>query len=160
MTPPRVAVLDDYQQVAMTSADWAPLQRQAGVASYDHLLTGADLTEALQDKQIVVIMRERAPFPADLFDRLPKLKLLVTTGMRNASVDLAAAATHGVTVCGTDSGSAPAAELTWALILGLQRQLATPHLGYVSADNYRGYYGEALADIAARLDEAPIRVPR
>lgn len=117
MTPPRVAVLDDYQQVAMTSADWAPVQRQADVASYDHLITGADLTEAVQDKQIVVIVRERAPFPADLFDRLPELKLLVTTGMRNASVDLAAAATHAVTVCGTDSGSAPAAELTWALTL-------------------------------------------
>ncbi|GAA2228524.1 D-2-hydroxyacid dehydrogenase family protein [Kitasatospora cystarginea] len=71
----------------------------------------------------MVVMRERTPFPASLLARLPRLRLLVTSGVRNASIDLAAAAAHGVTVCGTTSSSTPPVELTWALILGLARNL-------------------------------------
>jgi phosphoglycerate dehydrogenase-like enzyme len=82
---------------------------------------------AIADCEIVVIMRERTPFTRQLFDRLPNLKLLITSGMRNAAIDLAAARERDVLVCGTASSSEPPAELTWALILGLARQLVKEH---------------------------------
>ncbi|WP_327089992.1 D-2-hydroxyacid dehydrogenase family protein [Nonomuraea sp. NBC_01738] len=113
--------MDDFQGVALGLADWSGLE----VTSFREHFTGHDeLVAAIGDHEIVVIMRERTPFPAELFARLPKLRLLVTSGMRNASIDLAAAAAHGVTVCGTGSSPTPPSELTWALILGLARHLA------------------------------------
>ena len=124
--PVRCTVLDDYQGAATASTDWSPITDRVAVRTLrEHIADEAQLASVLQDDEIVVIMRERTPFPASLFDRLPRLRLLVTTGWRNASVDLAAAARHGVTVCGTGSGSRPPAELTWALILGLARHLVT-----------------------------------
>ena len=117
------AVLDDYQQVALTTADWARLSGVRVRAFAEHFQNEDALVDAIKDDDIVVIMREPTPFPASLFARLPHLKLLVTTGMRNASIDLSAAEAHGVTVCGTTSSSTPPAELTWALILGLARSL-------------------------------------
>ncbi|NUW34053.1 D-2-hydroxyacid dehydrogenase family protein [Nonomuraea sp. SMC257] len=120
----RCAVLDDYQGVALTAADWSPLAGKVEVrALREHLADRDELVAALADCEIVVAMRERTPFDADLLRRLPRLRLLVTTGMRNASIDLAAAAAAGVTVCGTASSSTPPVELTWALILGLARRL-------------------------------------
>jgi len=120
----RCAVLDDFQGVALSSADWSGVRDAVDVVSHRRHFTDREaLVEAIGDREIVVIMRERTPFPAELFARLPRLKLLITTGMRNASVDLAAAARHGVTVCGTASSSEPPVELTWALILGLARHL-------------------------------------
>lgn len=120
----RCAVLDDYQGVALSTADWSPLDGTVDVRVVRRHLPDEDAVVAeLADCEIAVIMRERTPFPAPLFARLPKLRLLVTSGMRNASVDLAAAARHGVTVCGTPSDSAPPAELTWALLLGLARNV-------------------------------------
>lgn len=120
----RCAVLDDYQDVALSSADWSVVRDAVDVVSHRRCFTDRDeLVEAIGDCEIVVIMRERTPFPAELFARLPRLRLLVTTGMRNASVDLEAAARHGVTVCGTASSTEPPVELTWALILGLARHL-------------------------------------
>lgn len=116
----RCAILDDYQGVALDLADWSGIDAHP---FHEPFASTDDLVAALADYEIVVIMRERTPFPASLFARLPKLRLLVTTGMRNASIDLAAAAAHGVTVCGTGSRSTPPAELTWALILGLTRHL-------------------------------------
>ncbi|MGW2331357.1 D-2-hydroxyacid dehydrogenase family protein [Streptomyces sp. NPDC001700] len=122
----RCAVLDDFQDVALSSADWSGVRDAVDVVSHRRHFTDRDaLVEAIGDCEIVVIMRERTPFPAELFARLPRLRLLVTTGMRNASVDLEAAARHGVTVCGTASSSEPPVELTWALILGLARHLVT-----------------------------------
>lgn len=126
MTMLRCAVLDDYQNVALSSADWSPLAGRVEVRTVDRPLAGvADLAATVGDCEILVIMRERTAFPAEAFDQLPRLRLLVTTGPSNASVDLAAAARHGVTVCGTSSASEPPAELTWALMLGLARNLAT-----------------------------------
>lgn len=120
----RCAVLDDYQDVALSSADWSGVRDAVDVVSHRRYFPDRDaLVEAIGDCEIVVIMRERTPFPAELFARLPRLRLLITTGMRNASVDLEAAARHGVTVCGTASSSEPPVELTWALILGLARHL-------------------------------------
>ncbi|WP_054950385.1 D-2-hydroxyacid dehydrogenase family protein [Numidum massiliense] len=120
----RCAVLDDYQQVALTVADWSKIADTVEVRPfYKHIDKEDDLVQAIDDCEIVVIMRERTPFRASLFKRLPQLKLLITTGMRNASIDLAAAAAHGVVVCGTKSSSQPPTELTWALILGLARHI-------------------------------------
>ncbi|MBC2875413.1 MULTISPECIES: D-2-hydroxyacid dehydrogenase family protein [Streptomyces] len=120
----RCTVLDDYQGVALSTADWSALGDAVDVRVLREHIAGHDrLAEELADSEVVVIMRERTPFPAELFARLPKLRLLITSGMRNASVDLDAAARHGVTVCGTDSNPEPPVELTWALLLGLARGL-------------------------------------
>lgn len=120
----RCAVLDDYQGVALSTADWSPLDDTVDVHVVRRRLPDEDAVVAeLADCEIVVIMRERTPFPASLIARLPELRLLITSGMRNASIDLAAAARHGVTVCGTPSNSEPPAELTWALLLGLARNV-------------------------------------
>jgi len=119
-------ILDDYQNVALSLAGWQALAPQVECrALTEHISDEDHLVAQLQDAEIVVIMRERTPFSAALFARLPKLRLLVTSGMRNASVDLAAARENGVTVCGTGSGSTAPVELTWALILGLARHLVT-----------------------------------
>ncbi|WP_236669473.1 D-2-hydroxyacid dehydrogenase family protein, partial [Streptomyces antimycoticus] len=120
----RCAVLDDYQDVALSAADWSGVLDAVEVVPFHEHIAGEEaVAEAIGDCEIVVIMRERTPFPASLFARLPRLKLLVTTGMRNASVDLEAAAHHGVTVCGTGGAPEPTTELTWALILGLARHV-------------------------------------
>lgn len=120
---PRCAVLDDYQDAARRMADWSPIADRVEVTVFHEPLP--DVATALEDFEIVVVMRERTPFPASLFERLPKLRLLVTSGMRNAAIDKAAAVRHGVVVCGTASASEPPVELTWALILGLARNLTT-----------------------------------
>ncbi|NUK04277.1 D-2-hydroxyacid dehydrogenase family protein [Streptomyces lunaelactis] len=118
------AVLDDYQDVALSMADWSALGSDVEVTSLQSHFTHEDeVVEAVGDCEILVAMRERTPFTASLFARLPRLQLLITSGMRNASIDLEAAARHGVTVCGTSSSSEPPAELTWALILGLARHV-------------------------------------
>ncbi|MFC4061736.1 D-2-hydroxyacid dehydrogenase family protein [Planomonospora corallina] len=129
----RCAVLDDYQNTALAMADWARLAPRVEVRSVSGRLEGhGAVAGAVGDCEILVIMRERTPFPRALFERLPKLRLLVTSGMRNASVDLVAAADHGVTVCGTASSSTPPAELTWALVLGLARGIV-PESGALRA---------------------------
>ncbi|MEU6118928.1 D-2-hydroxyacid dehydrogenase family protein [Streptomyces sp. NPDC047117] len=118
----RCAVLDDYQGVALSMADWSAVADDVDVRVVREYIGDRErLVEAVGDCEILVVMRERTPFPAELFARLPKLRLLITSGMRNASIDLAAAARHGVTVCGTASNTEPPVELTWALLLGLAR---------------------------------------
>ncbi len=120
----RCTVLDDYQGVATVSADWTTITNRVEVRTLrEHFTDEGQLAQILEDDEIVVIMRERTPFTRSLFEQLPRLRLLVTTGRRNNSIDLAAASTRGVTVCGTASSSQPPAELTWALILGLARGL-------------------------------------
>jgi phosphoglycerate dehydrogenase-like enzyme len=121
----RVAVLDDYQQVASTMADWPGRLPGAELTFFDrHIADRDELVAALEPFDVVVAMRERTPFPREVFERLPRLRLLVTTGMRNVAIDLAAAADAGVTVCGTRSHPAGTAELAWALILQLLRDAA------------------------------------
>ncbi|MFG2815037.1 D-2-hydroxyacid dehydrogenase family protein [Streptomyces sp. NPDC048410] len=118
----RCAVLDDYQGVATEVADWSALDGRVDVVAFREHLDGEDaLAAALADFDIVVTLRERVPFPAALIARLPRLKLLIASGMRNSVIDYAAAQAHGVTVCGTASSSTPPVELTWALLLGLAR---------------------------------------
>ncbi|MFP1623776.1 D-2-hydroxyacid dehydrogenase family protein [Streptomyces sp. 5K101] len=118
------AVLDDYQGLALGLADWSSLAGSVEVRSLqEHFTSEESLASEVGDCEILVVMRERTPVTASLLARLPRLRLLITSGMRNASIDLEAAAVHGVTVCGTASNSEPPAELTWALILGLARHV-------------------------------------
>jgi phosphoglycerate dehydrogenase-like enzyme len=118
----RVAILDDYQDVARRLADWKSLPAEV-VVFRDHLSDESKVAARLADFDVVVAMRERTPFPRSLFERLPRLRLLVTTGMRNASIDLRAAADRGLVVSGTAGLPSPTAELTWALILALVRHV-------------------------------------
>ncbi|MEU0729235.1 D-2-hydroxyacid dehydrogenase family protein [Streptomyces sp. NPDC006140] len=118
----RCAVLNDFQKVATEVADWSVVADDVEVVSFDRHFDGEDaLAAALADFDIVVTLRERVPFPGSLIARLPRLKLLVASGMRNSVIDYAAAEAHGVTVCGTASSPTPPVELTWALLLGLAR---------------------------------------
>ncbi|OQR64724.1 hydroxyacid dehydrogenase [Streptomyces maremycinicus] len=124
--PFRCAVLDDFQNVATTLADWsAPASGEEleVVAFTGHIGDEDELAAALADFDCVVTLRERVPFPASLLDRLPRLRLLIASGMRNSVIDYPAARANGVTVCGTESSSTPPVELTWALLLGLARGL-------------------------------------
>jgi phosphoglycerate dehydrogenase-like enzyme len=118
----RVAVLDDYQQVAAGYADWSRLDATITFFS-DHLDQHEVLVERLSPFQVIAAMRERTPFPRSLIEALPHLRLLVTTGMNNASIDLRAATDGGIAVCGTASPGRGTAELTFGLILALARDL-------------------------------------
>lgn len=123
---PSIAVLDDYQRVALRSADWSAVAARAEVVVFDAPFSGPDdVVAALQGFDVVVAMRERTPFPRDVLQRLPALRLLVTTGMRNAAIDLPAANALGIVVCGTPSSGTAAPELTWALLMALARQIPT-----------------------------------
>ena len=120
----RCVSLDDYQNVTRTFGDWNKLADKVELQVLtDHIEDRAALVAALADAEIVIAMRERTPFDRALFERLPKLKLLVTTGMKNASIDLKAASERGVTVCGTGLSPSPTAELTWGLIQSLLRHI-------------------------------------
>ena len=120
----RVAVLDDYQNVALQMTDWSVLPSDVQVQVFrDHLADPQEVAQRLRGFEIVMAMRERTPFPRRLLEELPQLKLLVTTGMRNASIDIEAARDLGITVCGTRGVPYPTAELTWALILALVRRV-------------------------------------
>lgn len=120
----RAAILDDYQHVAMTSADWTQLPPDVTVTCFtDHEPDPVKLGERLKGYEIVCIMRERTVFSRATFENLPDMKLLVTTGMRNASVDMQAAADHGVTVCGTQGSGHPTPELAFGLMLSLARNI-------------------------------------
>ena len=122
----KIVVLDDYQRVARTLGRFDLPDAEVEVLHH-HIADPDELAGVLRGAAVVVAMRERTPFPAAMFDRLPDLRLLVTTGMANAAIDLAAAAAHGVTVCGTTmygaSRSSNTTELTWALILACRRHL-------------------------------------
>jgi len=119
----RIAILDDYQHVALTSADWSRLGAAEITPFHGHIARTEDLVAALRPYDVIVAMRERTYFDADRLAALPALRLLVTTGMANASIDVASAQSQGVTVCGTRGSSGATAELTWALILSLVRHV-------------------------------------
>lgn len=120
----RVAILDDYQQVALASADWSAVRERAEIHVFASPIARTEaLVNALEPFDVIVAMRERTAFDAERLGRLPRLRLLVTTGMSNASIDLEAAAARGITVCGTGGVSSSTAELTWGLILALLRHI-------------------------------------
>ena len=120
----RLAILDDYQHVAGSLADWTRLEPTVEVTIFDDHIAGLDaLAQRLGDFEIIIAMRERTPFPAALFERLPKLELLVSTGARNRAIDLDAARDAGVVVCGTRALGGGTVELTWGLIIALTRNI-------------------------------------
>jgi phosphoglycerate dehydrogenase-like enzyme len=141
----RVAVLDDYQRVALSSADWGPVTSRAEVTVFDEPFGSLDEAAAeLEPFTVIAAMRERTPFPAALLDRLPRLRLLVTTGMRNASIDLAAAHRRGVVVCGTSGSAAGTPELTWALMMALTRNIPAED-ARIRAGGWQSTVGRELA---------------
>jgi phosphoglycerate dehydrogenase-like enzyme len=120
----RIGLLDDWQGVGTALADWSVLPGGIEVESLRwHETDEAALAERLAPYDCLVVMRERTPISASLVARLPNLRLLVTTGLRNAAVDVAACAARGITVCGTPSLASPTPELTWGLILALLRHI-------------------------------------
>jgi phosphoglycerate dehydrogenase-like enzyme len=122
--PVQVAILDDYQGVALQSADWSPLQGKANITVFrDHLSDSAALVERLKPFDVVCVMRERTPLTRAILEQLPNLKLIASTAFRNASIDMAAAKERGITVCKTGYSAHGAIELTWALILAILRNI-------------------------------------
>lgn len=123
----RIALLDDYQQLALGMADWASLPEGTVVHTFNKAMASEDeLVSALQDFDVVVAMRERTAFPASVIARLPRLRLLASTGLRNAAIDVPACLKQGVAVCGAKGarhGLAATAETAWALILALHKRL-------------------------------------
>jgi phosphoglycerate dehydrogenase-like enzyme len=142
---PRCVILDDYQNAAMKSADWSRLKGKVDLhVSHDPILDREALVYKLADAEIIVAMRERTPFDKELFERLPKLKLLVTTGMRNAAIDLKAAADHDVTVCGTEGSVGATAELAFGLILALMRNIPCESALFRSGGKWQTTVGREL----------------
>ena len=121
-----VAVLDDYQGVALSIVDWSRVRDRTNITVFqDHLTDQDALAERLAPFDVICVMRERTPMPASLLERLPRLKLIASTGLGNASIDLVAAAERGITVAHTSYTSTPTIELTWALILTSARHIAS-----------------------------------
>jgi phosphoglycerate dehydrogenase-like enzyme len=119
----KAVVLDDYQKVAHSIVDWSVLGDAVRVEFLPEHFDGDALIGQISDFEIVVAMRERTAFPARVLQQLPKLRLLVTTGMRNAAIDLGAANEAGVLVCGTQGLTWSTAELTWGLVIASVRNL-------------------------------------
>jgi D-3-phosphoglycerate dehydrogenase len=120
----RAAVLDDYQNVALTFADWSPITRDVEVKVFDKPFANqAEVIKALQGFAIIVGMRERTPFPHKVIEALPDLKLLITTGARNNSFDVKACSERGITVCGTGVVGSPTTGIAFGLMLELTRRV-------------------------------------
>ena len=124
MTRLRCAILDDYLNLALTVADWSTVKDRVDITVFDQPFASEQAAaSALKDFEIICAMRERTPFPRALFSALPKLKLLITSGMRNAAIDMEAAKDHNVVLCGTQWARDPTAPLTMGLILELTRNI-------------------------------------
>jgi phosphoglycerate dehydrogenase-like enzyme len=138
----RIAILDDYQNVALSLADWFSLDERAAVTIFDDHVADPDaVVERLQPFDIVCVMRERTPMTRAIIERLPRLQLIASTGRRNASIDLKAAEERGVEVVHTGYTSAPTIELTWALILASARNLVAEN-----ASLRRGGWQQSVGD--------------
>src|ERR1700716_2389530 len=137
MTRLRCSILDDYLNLALTIADWSKVSDRVDVTVFHEPFAATEAAaSALKDFEIICAMRERTPFPRALFAALPKLKLLITSGTRNAALDLEAAKDHQVVLCGTQWARDPTAPLTMGLILELTRN--------IGRENARMHAGEPL----------------
>lgn len=157
----RITILDDYQNVALQSADWAPLGDHFEIdVVTEHIAEVGRLVDRLRGSEVVVAMRERTPFPAETLEQLHDLRLLVTTGMKNASIDLAEASKLGIVVCGTDSPSATTVpELTFGMMIALARNMvaedASMHAGGWQHTLGTGLAGKTLGIVGlGRIGEA------
>lgn len=142
----KLAILDDYQDVARSFADWSAVEQRCAITVFNRNLGDIDAAaEALRDFDIICCMRERQPFPRAMFERLPKLRLLVSTSLRNRAIDLEAATEHGVLVCATggEFGLITTAELSWLLILAAMRNLSQEERAMRSG-GWQGTIGQGL----------------
>jgi D-3-phosphoglycerate dehydrogenase len=138
-------VLDDYQNVALKTADWSGVTKDIDVTVFNQGLGDLDaVARALQGYAIVCLMRERTPFPGALIEKLPDLKLLVTSGMRNASIDMAAAKERGITVCGTEGAKHPTAELAIGLMIDLSRNISVENARMKAGEPWQATIGADL----------------
>ncbi|MGP4131270.1 D-2-hydroxyacid dehydrogenase family protein [Pantoea tagorei] len=138
-------LLDDYQNVALSLADWDSLRPAVQTRSLQQPFADDDaLIAALADSDIIVVMRERTPLTAARLARLPRLKLIVTSGMRNAAIDLDACRARGIAVCGTESSSAPPLELSWGLLLALARHIVPENQALRSGGPWQQHLGMGL----------------
>jgi D-3-phosphoglycerate dehydrogenase len=141
------AILDDYQNVAKTVADWSGVERDIKFRVHNEGLGGPDkVIAALKDCAVVCLMRERTLFGADIINALPNLKLIVTSGMRNAAIDVAAAAQRNIPVCGTESLATPTAELTFGLMLELARRIGYENARLKAGARWQSTLGIDLRD--------------
>src|SRR6201747_1763680 len=137
MTRLRCAILDDYINISQTVADWSKVADRVDVTVFNQPFANAETAAStLREFEIICAMRERTPFPRTVFAALPNLKLMITSGMRNAAIDMEAAKDHGVVLCGTQWGRDPSAPLTMGLILELTRN--------IGRENARMHAGEPL----------------
>lgn len=143
---PKIAVLDDYQGVALQLADWSAVMARAQVTVFnDHLADADAVVERLRPFDVVCVMRERTPLRRAVLERLPNLKLIASTAKRNASIDAEAAAERGITVVHTSYSSTPTIELTWALILASARHIVSENAS-LRAGGWQRSVGDDLAD--------------
>ena len=139
-----IAILDDYQNVALELADWSPLAGRTVITVFnDHLSDFDTVVERLLPFDAVCVMRERTPLPRRVIERLPRLKLIASTGPRNAAIDLAAAAERGIVVSHTGYDARPTIEMTWALILASVRQVASEN-AHLRAGGWQRTVGDSL----------------
>jgi phosphoglycerate dehydrogenase-like enzyme len=140
----RIAILDDYQNVALEMADWSPLAGRAAITVFnDHLSSPDEIVERLLPFDVVCVMRERTPLPGSVIERLPRLKLIASTGPRNAAIDVEAAAERGILVAHTGYDARSTIEMTWALILASARQVALEN-AHLRAGGWQLTMGESL----------------
>jgi phosphoglycerate dehydrogenase-like enzyme len=140
----KIAILDDYQNVALKMADWSALAKRGEITVFnDHVANPSGVVERLLPFDVVCVMRERTPLPREVIQRLPRLKLIASTGSRNASIDVAAARERGITVTASGYWSTPTIELTWALILASARHIVQENAA-VRAGGWQKAIGEDL----------------
>ncbi len=159
----KIAILDDYQQAALTSAPWHTIPDAEVKVFTEYIADKNILFETLEPFDVIVAMRERTPFPASLLAKLPNLKLLVTTAMRNLAIDMQYAKEHGILVCGTDMVPHSTYEHTWALILALAKNIpednALLHAGGWQANSGIGLKGKTLGILGlGRLGKEVARI--
>src|SRR5580692_3990608 len=140
----KIAILDDYQNVALKLADWSPVAERADITVFnDHVSDPIALVERLLPFDVICVMRERTPLPRTTIQQLPQLKMIASTGTRNASIDVEAARERGIAVTGTRYWSTPTIEMTWALILASMRHIVNEN----SAVRDRGWQSSIGEDL-------------
>ena len=140
----RIAILDDYQNVAREMADWSPLAGRAAITVFnDHVTDPEAIVERLLPFDVVCVLRERTPLPRSVIERLPQLKLIASAGRRNASIDVDAAAQQGIVVAHTGYDARSTIEMTWALILASARRVALEN-AHLRAGSWQFAMGDSL----------------
>ncbi|UFX43664.1 D-2-hydroxyacid dehydrogenase family protein [Bradyrhizobium sp. 41S5] len=145
MTRLRCAILDDYFDIALSLADWPAIKDRVEVTVFDKpFASEAEAAAKLKDFEIICAMRERTPFPRSLLDALPRLKLLITSGMRNAAIDMEAAKERNVVLCGTQYSRDPTAPLTMGLILELTRGIGRENARMHAGEPWQSFSGTEI----------------